>query len=170
MLDVGTSVRYYPTNHGNGNVSESINSNGSGAAMLAAHFEYDPFGNLTAGTSETAAAFPYRFSTKPQDPVTGLLYYGYRWYDPLTGRWPSRDPIWERGGVNLYAAIRNELVSRFDLLGLRVLAPVAPPPVPVPPNPCPNPGPDCPSPEIAPTGDPSLDRSIKIAIDESFFF
>ncbi|MBN8458317.1 MAG: hypothetical protein J0M04_10835 [Verrucomicrobia bacterium] len=91
MLDVGTSVSYYPTYDGKGNVSESINSNGSGAAMLAAHFEYDPFGNLTAGTSGTAAAFPYRFSTKPQDPVSGLLYYGYRWYDPLTGRWPSRE-------------------------------------------------------------------------------
>ena len=24
--------------------------------------------------------------------------YGYRWYDPLTGRWPSRDPVDEDGG------------------------------------------------------------------------
>ncbi|MBN8458312.1 MAG: hypothetical protein J0M04_10810 [Verrucomicrobia bacterium] len=50
-------------------MSESINSNGSGTAMLAAHFGYDPFGNLTAGTVANATAFPFRFSTKPQDPV-----------------------------------------------------------------------------------------------------
>jgi RHS repeat-associated protein len=31
----------------------------------------------------------------------GVTYYGYRWYDPHTGRWPSRDPIEERGGLNL---------------------------------------------------------------------
>ena len=123
MLDVGTSVRYYPTNHGNGNVSESINSNGSGTAMLAAHFEYDPFGNLTAGTSGTATAFPYRFSTKPQDPVTGLLYYGYRWYDPLTGRWPSRDPIEEEGGVNLYGFVGNDSTGVIDFL--RMLTTIA---------------------------------------------
>jgi hypothetical protein len=27
-------------------------------------------------------------------------YYGYRYYDPETGRWPSRDPIGEPGGIN----------------------------------------------------------------------
>ena len=32
--------------------------------------------------------------------------------------WPSRDPIEERGGVNLYGMIRNNLVNRIDLLGL----------------------------------------------------
>ena len=43
--------------------------------------------------------------------------YGYRWYDPLTGRWPSRDLIGERGGVNLYGFVRNNGVDRWDLLG-----------------------------------------------------
>ena len=28
------------------------------------------------------------------------LTYGYRYMDPLTGRWPSRDPIEEEGGLN----------------------------------------------------------------------
>ena len=43
--------------------------------------------------------------------------YGYRWYDPLTGRWPSRDPIEEKGGVNLYGFIGNDGVDRWDILG-----------------------------------------------------
>ena len=44
--------------------------------------------------------------------------YGYRYYDPLTGRWPSRDPIEEEGGINLYGFVGNDGVNRRDLLGL----------------------------------------------------
>jgi len=44
--------------------------------------------------------------------------YGYRYYDPLTGRWPSRDPIEERGGINLYGFIGNNAISRADHSGL----------------------------------------------------
>jgi hypothetical protein len=47
-----------------------------------------------------------------------LLYYGYRFYDPVTGRWPSRDPIEEEGGVNLYSAARNNPINRIDILGM----------------------------------------------------
>jgi uncharacterized protein RhaS with RHS repeats len=43
--------------------------------------------------------------------------YGYRYYDPLTGRWPSRDPIGEDGGVNLYGFVGNDGVVRIDYLG-----------------------------------------------------
>lgn len=49
--------------------------------------------------------------------------YGYRYYDPVTGRWPSRDPIEERGGVNLYNFVGNYVTSYYDRLGLRHLAP-----------------------------------------------
>ena len=47
-----------------------------------------------------------------------LVYYGYRYYDPVTGRWPSRDPIGEMGGVNFYTFIVNNPVRYFDYLGL----------------------------------------------------
>lgn len=43
--------------------------------------------------------------------------YGYRYYDSLTGRWPSRDPIEEEGGVNLYGFVGNCSNNRIDLLG-----------------------------------------------------
>jgi RHS repeat-associated protein len=48
----------------------------------------------------------------------GVTDYTYRWYDPLTGRWPSRDPIGEKGGVNLYGFVGNSPISRLDILGL----------------------------------------------------
>jgi RHS repeat-associated protein len=35
-------------------------------------------------------------------------YYGYRQLNPLTGRWVSRDPIEEAGGVNLYGFLGND--------------------------------------------------------------
>jgi hypothetical protein len=51
-----------------------------------------------------------------------VAYYGYRYYDPVTGRWPSRDPIEERGGLNLYGFVGNNGVNRIDLLGLKDLS------------------------------------------------
>jgi len=44
--------------------------------------------------------------------------YTYRYYDPQTGRWPSRDPIEEDGGANLYGFVGNSPINVFDLLGL----------------------------------------------------
>ena len=44
--------------------------------------------------------------------------YTYRYYDPVTGRWPSRDPIRERGGFNLYGFVRNKPTRYLDILGL----------------------------------------------------
>ena len=50
--------------------------------------------------------------------ASGVLYYGYRYYDPVTGRWLSRDPIGERGGINLYGMVGNNPISLFDKIGL----------------------------------------------------
>ena len=44
--------------------------------------------------------------------------YTYRYYDTLTGRWPSRDPIGEKGGINLYSFVGNDGLNRSDRLGL----------------------------------------------------
>lgn len=43
-------------------------------------------------------------------------------YDPHTGRWLNRDPLEERGGLNLYAVARNNTVKHFDRLGLSELS------------------------------------------------
>lgn len=105
---------YYPTYDGNGNISEYLDSGGT----TQAHYEYDAFGNETVKTGTKADDFAHRFSTKPQDTETSLYYYGYRYYDSVTGKWPSRDPIEEDGGPNLYAMVKNDPVNKFDLLGM----------------------------------------------------
>ena len=50
--------------------------------------------------------------------VSGVRFYGFRYYDPETGRWPNRDPIEESGGYNLYGFVGNDGVNRLDILGL----------------------------------------------------
>jgi hypothetical protein len=47
----------------------------------------------------------------------GVTYYGYRYFDPVTGRWPSRDPIEEEGGINLYGFLGNNGTNDSDFLG-----------------------------------------------------
>jgi RHS repeat-associated protein len=61
---------------------------------------------------------PIRFSSKYTDDESDFLYYGHRYYNPSTGRWPSRDPIGEKGGRNLYGFVANDPMGRFDKLGL----------------------------------------------------
>ncbi|MDT9308363.1 MAG: RHS repeat-associated core domain-containing protein, partial [Limnospira sp. PMC 1291.21] len=63
---------------------------------------------------------PHRFSTKYTESETGWLYYGYRYLDPETGRWPNRDLIEEEGGYNLYGFVSNSILNQYDILGLEI--------------------------------------------------
>ena len=79
-----------------------------------------------AGVSRCASGAPNRLcqpvplakTTENQLFCGVATYYGYRYYTPQTGRWPSRDPIGEMGGVNLYGFVGNDGVNRWDFLGL----------------------------------------------------
>jgi RHS repeat-associated protein len=107
----GTNVFYFYD--ANGNVTDLVDTNGT----IVAHYEYDAFGNTTVKTGTLADANPFRFSTKYLDEEPNLYYYGARSYNPELGRWPSRDPIGERGGVNVYAFVANEPIAAIDPLG-----------------------------------------------------
>jgi len=67
---------------------------------------------------------PRSRALRPQKPsklaenTVHVADYLYRYYDPLTGRWPSRDPIEERGGVNLYCFLNNNTLHSIDILGM----------------------------------------------------
>jgi len=69
-----------------------------------------------------------RQPAQPTAPTTHLRrprrvhYYAFRHYTPELGRWASRDPIAERGGVNLYGFVGNNGINRWDYLGLTPLA------------------------------------------------
>ena len=95
---------------------------------LAAVYEYGPFGEPLRATGTMAAGNPFRFSTKYTDDETGLLYYGYRYCSATNGKWLSRDPIAERGGVNLYGFVGNDPANHVDVLGRESWIPNYPPP------------------------------------------
>ena len=100
---------------GNGNVvALSAATDGSPTAC----YEYGPFGELIRISGPAAALNTFRFSTKRSDSTTDLVLYDYRAYNPVLGRWLSRDPIEEVGGRNLYALVVNVPTSRADVLGL----------------------------------------------------
>ena len=105
---------FFPCYDANGNITDYLNTNG----VVVAHYEYDPFGEIVNQSGALAATFTHRFSTKPWCEVTGLSEYEYRKYLPSMGRWLSRDPIGERGGMNINAFVGNEPLARNDKLGL----------------------------------------------------
>ncbi|RYD85565.1 MAG: hypothetical protein EOP84_02075, partial [Verrucomicrobiaceae bacterium] len=98
---------------GNGNVVAWTKST---ASAPTSRREYDAFGNTLV--SEGVLPSSFGFSTKMQDSETGLYYFGYRYYDALIGRWPSRDLIGEQGGLNLYNFVKNRPLFFVDKLGL----------------------------------------------------
>jgi RHS repeat-associated protein len=48
-----------------------------------------------------------------------LLLCTYRWYDPATARWLTRDPIGYAGGSNLYGYVGGNPVGGVDPWGLK---------------------------------------------------
>ncbi len=107
----GTAGTYFAAYDGNGNVVALVRAADGSAA---ARYEYGPFGEFLRATGPMAKANPLRWSTKYQDDETGLVYYGWRYYSPSLGRWISRDPLGEAGGLNLYAAMRNDPADVID--------------------------------------------------------
>ncbi|UDQ98349.1 RHS repeat-associated core domain-containing protein [Lentisphaerota bacterium WC36G] len=77
--------------------------------------DYTPFGQL-AKTDENVENV-FKFSSEYAEKETGLIYYNYRYYNPSTGKWLSRDPIEEDGGENIYGIVDNKPLNNIDKLG-----------------------------------------------------
>jgi RHS repeat-associated protein len=105
---------YTYTFDGNGNVGQLI---GAISGNLIATYEYAPFGRAIVAIGPYTDVNPFCFSTKYFDFETELYYYGYRYYDAEVGRWVSRDPLGEEGGLNLYLFVYNESLNWVDPYG-----------------------------------------------------
>ena len=92
------STSYY-THDRNKNVSEVVSENGD----VAAQYVYAPFGAVTAQRGVYAASNSWRFSSEYAEDDTATVYYNYRHYEPVTGRWLSRDPTGNIFSLNLFA-------------------------------------------------------------------
>jgi RHS repeat-associated protein len=71
-------------------------------------------------TDNTTAIWQETPANTPPETQTDVYYYGYRYYSPELGRWISRDPIGETGGLGLYLFVQNSPILYVDLYGLNI--------------------------------------------------
>ncbi len=85
---------------------------------MVKRIKYDTFGNVL-NESNPAFAVPFGFAGGLYDRDTKLVRFGYRDYDPETGRWTAKDPIGFSGGdTDLYGYCLNDPVNLYDPAGL----------------------------------------------------
>ncbi len=99
------------------NVTECFGSFG----VLDAAYDYGPFGIINSSIVDESAVITFQhsigFSSEIGDKTLGLVYYKTRHFNSCDGRWVTRDPLWEEGGVNLYGFVNNRVVNQWDDFG-----------------------------------------------------
>lgn len=68
---------------------------------------------VTAKSEQEVKYRTVRYAGKERD-MTGLYYYGYRYYQPWLCRWLSADPAGTVDGLNLFCMVRNNPVTYRD--------------------------------------------------------
>jgi RHS repeat-associated protein len=86
---------------------------------VAQRIDYDELGNVL---SDSNPGFqPFGFAGGLYDADTGLVRFGARDYDAMTGRWTAKDPLSFGGGdTNLYAYAGGDPINFVDPSGLSV--------------------------------------------------
>ncbi len=102
-------------------VTAVTNSSGS----VLERYGYDAFGESRVMTStfgsrsSSTYGWETRYDAYRWDSESDFYQVRYRYLHPTLGRWLTRDPIGELGTPNLYANVRNNIITRIDPLGLR---------------------------------------------------
>ena len=89
-IPLGKHVSEGQEHHIHGIAGTILTSGTSGEDRRTVH--YDAFGQVMSrnATIDTPA---HLYNGKPRDPMTGLVNYGFRDYDPRQGRFTTVDPI-----------------------------------------------------------------------------
>jgi len=86
------------------------------AGKVVQAYEYDSFGNLKDQMNRVKQ--PYTYTGREWDKETGLYYYRARYYDPMEGRFISKDPIGFKGATNIYVYVNSNPIGYTDPTGL----------------------------------------------------
>jgi len=104
---------YYLRNH-LGSVMATTNA----SKNIVASYQYTPYGEfLSESTTGDHATFGY--TGHRLDRELNHYYAKYRYYNPTTMRWLSRDPLGMVDGPNVYAYVRGNVVHAVDPDGLK---------------------------------------------------
>ena len=112
---VSTTSTFYSFDS-EGNVAERSDASGSVLSSLL----FSAHGSILSGTATDPFVYKAQFAYY-SDNETGLELLTHRYYDPSTGRFPTRDPIGYDGGINIYSYSVNNPVNFSDPSGLDVL-------------------------------------------------
>ncbi|MEN5241788.1 RHS repeat-associated core domain-containing protein [Pseudomonas atacamensis] len=83
-------------------------------AVVTSAEGYYPFGETAWMAPESEIEYRFiRYSGKEMD-VSGLYYYGARYYAPWLQRWVSADPAGDVDGLNLYGFVGNNPILFID--------------------------------------------------------
>ena len=114
---------YYPLKDQQGTIHAMVNTNG----IIVESYKYDAWGRVLGvyngsgqQLTESAIGNRYLWQGREYSWNTGLYCFRTRWYDPITGRWLSNDPIGISGGLNQYVFCANNPVNSVDPLGLDI--------------------------------------------------
>ena len=88
------------------------------AGYIRTAYTYAPYGEVT---SEGDVTQPIQWSSEYNDTELGLIYYNYRHYNPVDGRWLGRDYLGETAHHNLYVFSHNLVYKCYDVLGLSTM-------------------------------------------------
>jgi len=111
-VEKGSAV-YYLSYDQVGSLRAVADSSGN----VVKRIDYDLFGNVITDTN-TSFNIPFGFAGGLHDQDTGLVRFGFRDYDPDTGRWTAKDPIGFSGGdIDLYGYCLNDPVNWVDPYG-----------------------------------------------------
>ena len=91
---------------------ELYKSNGT----IANSYSYAPFGEVTQRGNITN---PLQWSSEAYDAELGTVYYNFRFYNPVDGRWTSRDPVIDERRWNVYSYVYQAPLSSYDIIGLQ---------------------------------------------------
>ena len=108
----GANERYYYQDDTLGSIGELIDQ----FRAVVRAYVHDSFGGIAQETGTLVN--PYAYAGREFDRESELYFYRARYYDPVSGRFLTSDPIGLAGGINIFAYVRNNPVNLTDPSGL----------------------------------------------------